>query len=182
MTVSFGFDCISPEKRQVLGRRLAVSNGHSLWSDDDILHLKSLYSQGYSSRAISEIMGRSYNSVRTKLSRLCVTRYHQYSISEDAYIKRYYGLKPLSEIASRLGVSVSSLVDRATKGLGLKGRYCGENSFNCKLTDDDVEFIRQLSEHGLSNVDIAEKFDVSPGYVSRIIDFRARLDLSFRLN
>ncbi len=77
-----------------------------------------------------------------------------------------------------MNVSVSSLVDRATKQLGLKHRYSAENSSKCKFSDHDIELIRELHDEGLTLTDIADKFDASVSYVSALVNFKARLVLT----
>ncbi|SKA16807.1 Uncharacterized protein conserved in bacteria [Vibrio cincinnatiensis] len=171
---------ISLDKRIELGQNLAKKNGHRLWTKDDISRLKSLYLQGLRSSEIAIAMGRSHDAVRSKLSRLCFSKYHYYNRQEDFYIRRYYGQKSLSTMAAHLGVSVTSLVDRATKKLNLKHRYSGENSHMAKLSDDDVELIRTLFEEGLTCRQIAEKFEISSSHVANIVNYRSRLKLTFK--
>ncbi|EPT9730488.1 TPA: hypothetical protein PX800_003781 [Vibrio cholerae] len=173
------YSFVPTERRKAVGMKLVKRNGQRCWNSAELSRLKALYDEGLTSEDIASLLGRSSNAVRLKLSRLSYTsKYHCYTIQEDAYIRKYYGFKSLSEIAEHLGVSVSSLVDRATKALGLKNRYCGENSPSCKLSDEDVEFIRQLHEEGLACSSIAEKFEVSPSYVNVLVNFKSRTCLT----
>ncbi|MGO2498403.1 MAG: hypothetical protein ACTH6I_10330 [Vibrio litoralis] len=169
------YSFVPRKSRETIGKQLAKRNGHRCWSDDDLISLISLYESGLSTLKIAALLSRTENAVRLKLSRMghC-NRYESYTVQDDFYIRRYYGFKPLFEIALHLDVSVSSLVDRATKKLNLKDRYCGENSRTCKFTDDDIELIRTLRDEGLSVVDISEKFEASKSYISRVLNYKAR--------
>jgi len=174
------FRKVPHDKRIQLGKNLAKKNGHALWAKEDISRLKSLYLQGLRTSEIAIVMGRSHYAIRSKLSRLGLSKYHQYTHDEDFYIRRYYGQKSLATMASHLSVSVTSLVDRATKKLNLKHRYSGENSNMAKLSDDDVELVRILFDEGLTCSEIAEKFEVSSSHVSDIVNYRSRLNLTFK--
>ncbi len=171
---------ISHDKRIQLGKNLAKKLGHALWTEEDVSKLKLLYFQGLRSSEIAVVMGRSNDAVRKKLSRLCLYKYHRYSRHDDFYIRRNYGRKPLREMADHLGVSVTSLVDRATKKFNLKYRYSGENSNMAKLSDDDIELIRMLFDEGLTCSQIAEKFEITTSYVSDIVNYKARLNLTYK--
>ena len=43
-----------------------------------------------------------------------------------------------------------------------------------KASDHDVELIRQLSEEGMSNVELADKFELTPQHISRILHYWRR--------
>ena len=65
----------------------------------------------------------------------------------------------------------------------VNGRACvvGETHHRAKLTDADVDLIHALAEAGLSQRDIARKFDDIPGGISRstvrdILSGRRRVD------
>lgn len=51
----------------------------------------------------------------------------------------------------------------------------GQNHHKTKLSDNDVELIRQLREEGLSYREIAEKFEASVWTVRDIADYRTRV-------
>jgi hypothetical protein len=51
----------------------------------------------------------------------------------------------------------------------LKGRLSGR-----PLSDSDVLAIRELNSQGWSNIDIAEKFERNPSYISRIVNCERR--------
>lgn len=55
------------------------------------------------------------------------------------------------------------------------GRRCGETHHNAKLTDQDVEWIRELRfDHKIPVGVLAEKFEVSESTISDICNFRRR--------
>lgn len=45
----------------------------------------------------------------------------------------------------------------------------GESHWKSKLVEDDIRLIRALAEEGLTRVEIAEKFEVSPQQVTKIV-------------
>ena len=53
----------------------------------------------------------------------------------------------------------------------------GESHHNAKLTDHDVELIRQLHEGGMKQKVIAKKFDCSPANISEIVNYRHRIGI-----
>lgn len=55
------------------------------------------------------------------------------------------------------------------------GRVCGEAHHKARLSDDDVDQIRDLYEHhAISIRDIASKFECSPATIQSIIEYRSR--------
>jgi len=54
------------------------------------------------------------------------------------------------------------------------GRRIGEAHQRAKLSDREVELIRQLHETGTSSFEIAEKFEITPRHVQRLVSFRQR--------
>lgn len=57
---------------------------------------------------------------------------------------------------------------------------CGQAHPRAKLTDHDVEVIRQLHEQGMFYYQIAEKFGISRHTVGSICRFRRRGRVSIR--
>jgi predicted transcriptional regulator len=54
-------------------------------------------------------------------------------------------------------------------------RVCGEHHPNAKLTNADVELVRELLDQGgLTWREIAEKFEVSRSLIAQIATYRAR--------
>lgn len=54
------------------------------------------------------------------------------------------------------------------------GLRIGEDHPNAKLTDSEVERIRQLHEHGMTYGTLAEKFEVSKWTIGRICRYERR--------
>lgn len=54
------------------------------------------------------------------------------------------------------------------------GLRIGEDHPNAKLTDGEVEMIRQLHEEGVSYKVLAEKFEISKGTVAKICRYERR--------
>jgi hypothetical protein len=55
-----------------------------------------------------------------------------------------------------------------------RGYRIGEDHPNAKLTDSEVELVRQLHEGGMIYADLAEKFEVSKWSISRICRYELR--------
>jgi len=170
------------EKFHELGCKVARSNGFRLWSKEELNKLEILYGNGTSHKIIAEELSRSENSIRSKVSKLYFSysglRQHKFTVGQDRYIKQHYGFVSVSEISEHLGLSYNSVVDRATKRLKLKKRYCGENNHSTIFSDDDIELIRSLGDEGLCAKEIADKFESSANYIRKILSFRARTDLT----
>lgn len=70
---------------------------------------------------------------------------------------------------------------RARKPVNDRGRPIGEQHHRAKLSDADIDLINYLIEEGLSDQEIAAKFDdgvtVTSGYVGRIRRGERRSDL-----
>ncbi len=56
----------------------------------------------------------------------------------------------------------------------LPGVLQGQTHWRAKLTDREIELIRQLHEDGMSVTEIAIKFDISKSHVSRITRYLSR--------
>lgn len=57
---------------------------------------------------------------------------------------------------------------------GNNGYRVGDSHHNARLTDHEIELLRQLREEGMKVVELAAKFDVSKGYVSKVLRFIQR--------
>lgn len=62
-------------------------------------------------------------------------------------------------------------------GLSESGTRVGETHHRAKLTDHDIDLIRELHEEGLSYKVIAEKFDIGKSTVADIVKCRRRWQL-----
>lgn len=65
-------------------------------------------------------------------------------------------------------------------GVNEKGLRVGETHHRAKLTDQDVDLIRELHDEGLSYREIAVKFEVSKSTVRDIIKCRRRFQFVAR--
>lgn len=65
-------------------------------------------------------------------------------------------------------------------GVNEKGLRVGQYHQRAKLSDLDVEHIRQLYEQGVTRSVIAEKFEVCKSTVNKIVSYRRRAQLAVR--
>lgn len=65
-------------------------------------------------------------------------------------------------------------------GVNERGLRVGQDHHRAKLTDRDVELIRQLHEDGMSYRVIAEKFEVSKMLVCYVCTYRRRATVPTR--
>lgn len=77
------------------------------------------------------------------------------------------------EVADILGCSVVT-VQKYAAIIGAKFKKSGENKHSTKLSNHDVELIRQLSDSGMKQREIASKFDVSQACISSIVNYKER--------
>ncbi|SAL47312.1 hypothetical protein AWB74_02121 [Caballeronia arvi] len=65
-------------------------------------------------------------------------------------------------------------------GVNEKGLRVGQDHQRAKLTDRDVELMRQLHEQRMPRRDIAEKFEVSESTVDKIVNYRRRAQVAVK--
>ncbi|MFV8407253.1 helix-turn-helix domain-containing protein [Vibrio harveyi] len=171
---------VSHERRVMNGRDSAIRKGHKLWTDERNKQLTQMYLDGLPISEIARSLGRSYAAVRVQLLKLPVSprRRVNFTHPEVSYIRRYYGVKTVESIAIHLGRTPKSIMAKAFS-LGLGGRYFGSNHHFSKLSDHDVDLIRELHDEGLSIHSIARKMEVHPRAISNIVKYRCRLGLTF---
>ncbi len=73
-------------------------------------------------------------------------------------------------------VQTTGKTDRGT------GYRVGETHHNAKLSDHDVEMIRQLHEYGMSCIKIAKKYETTPQNISGIVNYRFRVGIGMGQN
>lgn len=61
-------------------------------------------------------------------------------------------------------------------GVNDRGLRVGEDHQNARLTNDEVELIRQLNADGMGYGQIAKKFDVSKALVAKICRYERRAE------
>ncbi|MBF4282750.1 hypothetical protein PL85_12950 [Vibrio anguillarum] len=81
-----------------------------------------------------------------------------------------------AEVAQVLGRSRESVKVRAGK-LGVSFRKIAETAPTVKLSNEDIELIRELAEAGLNFCEIARKFEVDNSHVRNVCQFHSRLYL-----
>lgn len=170
---------VTYEKRLEVGLKLVKYNGHRRWKKSEDAKLKELHSQGMSYTDIALSLGRTYSSTisRARIKNL-PSRVCYFKKNEDDYIKRFYGIKLVSEIADYLKRSRKSVSSRAFS-LGLKSRYTGENHWRSVHSDHDIELMRQLHDEGISIAEISRKMEINYCYAKRVLSYKFRTDLTF---
>lgn len=68
----------------------------------------------------------------------------------------------------------------ARVGVSDTGRRCGETHHRAKLSDHDIDLIRDLHSEGIGYRRIAEKFEVSHSTVRDIVKCRRRYAVAIR--
>lgn len=59
----------------------------------------------------------------------------------------------------------------------------GEDHPNCKLTDRDIELMRELYDvYGIGYKKLAEKFECSPAHARDVVKYRTRLNVIVAYN
>ena len=171
---------VSRERRVMNGRDSATRKGHKLWTNECNQELIKMYLDGLPIAEIARSLGRSYGAVRVQLLKLPVPprRRVNFTHPEVSYIRRYYGVKTVESIASHLGRTPKSIMAKAWS-LGLGGRYFGSNHHQSKLSDHEVDLIRELHDEGLSIRSIANKMEVDRRAISQIVEYRCRRNLTF---
>jgi len=66
------------------------------------------------------------------------------------------------------------MTERKYVQIGELGRCVGESHGRAKLSDHEIELVRQLKEEGMPAKEIAEKFEVSKRYVYKLANFERR--------
>ncbi len=64
--------------------------------------------------------------------------------------------------------------DTAIVQIGEYGKRVGESHGRARLTDHEIDLIRQLKEQGMSAATIAEKMEISKRYVYKLVNFERR--------
>lgn len=175
---------IPREKRVSNGRKGAYIAGYKPYSAADDAYLIEYY-QKIPLTHIAKTLNRSKKSVFTRSKKLLrdgllisnkAWEKSHYSKEEDRFIIASQDKMSFAEVALVLGRSRDSVKVRAGK-LGVSFQKIAETSPVAKLSNEDIEFIRELSEAGLNFCEIARKFDVDNSHVRKICHFQTRLYL-----
>ena len=97
----------------------------------------------------------------------------RYNQQEIKFLKDNAGRISGPAIARQLNRGIGSIRHKA-KSLSISLRLYGNYHFNCKILDNEVEWIRQLADHGMSYREIAEKFETTTNYVYQLVVFKKR--------
>lgn len=172
------------EERVKNGRKGAYVAGYKPYSTRETQYLISNYRK-LTLRQIAIDLERSYPSVKAKSKKLIKQgllpndrQWHNchYTKEEDQFIKDSCHSMSFHDVGLILGRSRDSVKVRAMK-LGVSFRKIGETSPVCKLTNEDVEFIRELADAGLNYCEIARKFEIDNSHARGICIFESRLYL-----
>lgn len=136
------------------------------WTDDEIDYLEQYVRSGEDKNLNTaiEFLGRSRNSVRSKLAKLqrydnSVKFWGKWSEREDNYLKRYYQSYEYKTLAKNLGRSEKAVCDRM-RALDLR-----------KIADLSIYVVdvQDLAKKGLSRDEIRFKLGLTRGQIDYIV-------------
>ncbi len=61
--------------------------------------------------------------------------------------------------------------------IGEYGKRIGETHGMAKLSDHEIDLVRQLKEEGMPATEISEKFEVSKRYVYKLVNYERRASM-----
>lgn len=61
--------------------------------------------------------------------------------------------------------------------IGEYGKRIGESHGRAKLTDHEIDLVRQLKEQGMPAAEIADKMEISKRYVYKLANFERRASI-----
>lgn len=173
---------LSKEERIINGRKGVLASGNRPYSqeEDDFL-IKNF--QKVSFTQMAKMFGRSPHSVYKRSKKLIrdglivnngAWKKSHYTKEEDQFIIDNQDKMSFAEVGRILGRSRDSVKVRAGK-LGVSYQKIAETSPVHKLSNDDVEFMRQLADLGLNYSEIARKFEIDHSHARRVCEFESRL-------
>ena len=119
----------------------------------------------------AKALGCSITSIERSRNRLGLSRpASMYTASEDRFIKKHGSHMTAEAIGEAIGRTARSVAQRAFI-LKVDMRKRGTSNVNGKLTDEDVELMRQLRDDGMRIREIAEKFDIHYSTASRTVNY-----------
>ncbi|MGC9535193.1 DNA-binding protein [Vibrio splendidus] len=173
---------LEKEERIVNGQQGALAAGYRPYSKEEDDFIIDNY-QKIPFTQMAKRFGRSSRSVYVRSKKLIRDglinhndswRNSHYTREEDNYIFAMQDKMSLLQVSQVLGRSRSSVKVRASK-LGISYQKISETSPVVKLSNEDIEMIRELEELGLNYCEIADKFEVDSSYVRRVCLFESRL-------
>ena len=97
----------------------------------------------------------------------------RYTQQEIRFLKENAGQVSGPAIAKQLKRGIGSIRYKA-RHLDISLRLYGDRHHKCKISDHEVELIRQLADQGMSYQNIAKKFETTKDYVYQLIVFKKR--------
>lgn len=173
---------IPREERVENGRKGARVAGHEPYSPEDDAYLIEHY-QKIPFTHMAKTLGRSAHSVYVRSKKLIrdglITndqrwKKSHYTQEEDAFIIACQDKMSFAEVGQVLDRSRESVKIRAGK-LGVSYRKIAETAPNSKLSNEDIELMRQLAESGMNYCEIARKFEVDSSHARKVCTFETRL-------
>ena len=178
---------IPRQERVKNGRKGARIAGYEPYSPEEDAYLIEHY-QKIPFTHIAKTLGRSPKSISVRAKKLARDglviddqRYKKshYTPQEDAFIIACQDTMSFAQVGSVLGRSRDSVKVRAGK-LGVSYVKIAETSPTYKLSNEDVELMRQLAESGMNYCEIARKFDVDSSHARKVCTFESRLYINKR--
>ena len=149
-----------------------------VWTADKVYLLHELAG----TMAVSELaerIGCSTKQAQNKAQRLGVSlvysnRKHKcWTQDEERYLKRNAGVISGVEMAKQLGLHETQVRRKAVM-LGISLRVRGDNHHSATFSNHDIELCRMLADEGVKPCVIAEKMEISSGYLSDVLKHKAR--------
>ena len=97
----------------------------------------------------------------------------KFTRSEITLIRNLARSHTAQQIADMTGRSRRSIANKAL-ALGISMKKNGDNHYNVKHSDHDIELCRTLYDEGLPIRDISEKMEINQGHLSNILHFHKR--------
>lgn len=122
---------------------------------------------------IAKIIGRSTVSVRSKLYSMGFKKFSFFKLNEIEFIRINSTTMSVRDMSAILGRSEGSIKSAARRyNISLK-KY-GEKHHCAKLSDHDVDLIRDIHDAGIGIVEISRKFDVCRNTISNLCNYSYR--------
>lgn len=97
----------------------------------------------------------------------------KFTNEEIDLIRKHGRTHTAQQIGNMIGRSRRSVANKAFE-LGISMKKNGDNHYNVKHSDHDIELCRAMFDDGLSVREIAEKMEIKQEYLSNILHFHKR--------
>ena len=143
------------------------------YSESELQTIKSYWGK-LPAKEIALITGRSIFSVRNKAKAMGLAKFRHFNKEQTEFIRINASKLSAEEIGNFIGRSKTSVIYKA-KHSGIRLTKTGKDNPSSKLTDQDIDYIRELREdYGLTLKNIADKFEVHEGTISKICSYKTR--------